>query len=156
MGYRWIRLDLRITPGWGEIRISGFRIRKSGKTGKWGKSHVTYHFKALGKPVNVGISNFRISWFWTRKIRKSRKSGETGKFRKIQKFACDLSNESSWQAGSRGHNKIPEFRKIPGKLWKNVEKMLDVKNVMLEIHTYFCRPKGDHTRVLNICFLWLG
>ena len=52
-----------------------------------------------------------------------KKSGKTGKFRKIQKFARDLSNESYWQADSRGQIKIPEFWKIPGIFWKHLKKL---------------------------------
>ena len=50
--------------------------------------------------------------FRIRKFRKNRKTG---------KKACDLSNESPWQAGSCGCNKISEFLKNPGKFWENLK-----------------------------------
>ena len=100
MGYRRVRGDPRITPGWTD-------------------------------PGNSG--NFR------------KNSGKTGKFRKIQKFACDISNESCWQAGSRAHNRIAEFWKNSRKISKNLKNL--GKKWKNSGKPYFCRPKGDHPRV---------
>ena len=70
-------------------------------------------------------ADLRITPGWTHP-RNSRNfwenSGKTGNFRKIQKYTSDLSNECSWQAGSRGHKKISEFRKILGNFWENSGK----------------------------------
>ena len=71
MWYCWVRVNRRITPVCALFRISGSGSGKSGKTGKLEKSHVTYHFKALGKLVNVVTLEIRISG--------SRKSSRTGK-----------------------------------------------------------------------------
>ena len=94
MGYRWVRADLRITPGWTHLGNSG---------------------------------NFR------------KNSGKTGNFQKIQKFTCDLSNESSWQAGSRGHKTIPEFQEILGNFWENSGKTWKKTENLPENHTFVAR-----------------
>ena len=90
MGYRWVRLDPRITPGWTHLGKSGSGSGKSGKTGKPEKLHMTYQIKALGKLVNVVALKIRISGFRIRKIRKNRKTG---------KITYDLSNLNSLKAG---------------------------------------------------------
>ena len=61
LGYRWVRLDLRINA-WGALfRNSG--SGKSGKTGKPEKLHMTYQIKALGELINLVTLEIRISSF---------------------------------------------------------------------------------------------
>ena len=90
--------------------------------------HVGYHWVRDDPKITPGWTdpgnsgNFR------------KKSGKTGKFRKIQKFACDISNESCWQAGSRAHNRIAEFWKNSRKFLKNLkilEKMEKFRKAIL-------------------------
>ena len=73
MGYRWVRLGLRMNA-WGTLfRISGFRVRKIRKNRKTGKIHMAYQIKAVGKLVNVVALKIQISGF---QIRKNRTTGK--------------------------------------------------------------------------------
>ena len=47
MGYRWVRLDPRMTPGWTHLGKSGSGSGKSGKTGKMEKSMLYIILKLL-------------------------------------------------------------------------------------------------------------
>ena len=76
MGYRWVRLDPKITPGWKQIQISGFRIPKIRKTGKFRNFHVTYQIKALDALVHVNSLNFRNSGKNGKNSGKTRKTHE--------------------------------------------------------------------------------
>ena len=63
-----------------KIRISGFWIRKSGKTGNPEKNHVTTHFKALGQLVDVDTLKIRISGFRIQKIRETDRRATTREY----------------------------------------------------------------------------
>ena len=61
MGYRLVRADLRITPGWTHPGNSG----KNGNFRKIRNLHVTYQMKAFGKLVHVDTKKFQNSGnFW--------------------------------------------------------------------------------------------
>ena len=96
-----------------------------------------------GVPLGPGWPQDHARMDGPRKFRKFPE--KIRKKRKIQKIACDISNESSWHTGSGGHIRIAEFWQILGKYLEKLKNFQEKKQ-------YFVARRATTREFLYISF----